>query len=331
MSKQLLAVLHVIVILSACGPASHAPKTATTNRTAYASTNAPVTTTFYDVDSTAIITDSLAGVDSAISLLTLSRNDAGAYLLSPGFYEADFKTYCLQPGTPAPTVSDAYFQAPLTGSRTDIIETILRRSQNEPDLDQKNIQLLLWSVVSRSNFNTLSPRVQATGRRLLNPKQVFELQGGYVALAKSVVSVLPSSTGATTIKQLFEIGAQSYEAYEKLAVLNTPPQPRNTNITRNQWYRQQEGFYVRYLPTGYQQTKIQVYVPKHAAAMDTTASALLFDPVSLVVVAANSNAQRLGIGTAVGDVLRTVIRTIDGKKKRPTKPSATAKPQLPKT
>src|SRR4026208_401837 len=86
------------------------------------------------------------------SLMDLPQTQYGGFVLAPGFYEAEFKTYCLQPGTPDPSQGDAYLQGPVTGYRKDIIESVLLNSRERPELDQKNIQLLLWSVVSRSNF-----------------------------------------------------------------------------------------------------------------------------------------------------------------------------------
>src|SRR5260221_11818284 len=105
------------------------------------------------------------------SLMDLPQAQYGGFVLAPGFYEAEFKTYCLQPGTPDPSQGDAYLQGPLTGYRKDIIESVLLNSREKPDLDQRNIQLLLWSVLRGSNFNSLSNPVQAETLKLLNPIQ----------------------------------------------------------------------------------------------------------------------------------------------------------------
>ena len=117
-----------------------------------------------------------------ISLQDLPQSQHGEIILSEGFYEADFKSYCLQPGTPDPSARDAYLQAPLGGYRKDIVETVLRNSLDRPDLEQRNIQLLLWSVVSGSDYNRLSSSVKATSRQLLTSKQLFALQGGVMGM-----------------------------------------------------------------------------------------------------------------------------------------------------
>jgi hypothetical protein len=248
-----------------------------------------------------------------LSLLDLPRTQDGDYVLVDGYYEADYKSYCLQPGTPSPSDRDAYLMAPLGGYRRDIIETILRNSLKKPDLEQKNIQLLLWSVVSGSNFNKLSFPVQSTAVQLLSPKQIFELKGGVMGLVKTIATTFPETglgTASRDINNLFELGASSYEVYERVAVLRQPSVIRHADYKKDQWYLQPEGYYVRYFPNGYQNVKIQVYVP--GGSVDSSGKKagnyLLFDPVTMMAIPANSNAQRLGIGAPVVDVIRKVIQ-----------------------
>ena len=248
-----------------------------------------------------------------LSLMTLPVSERGEIVLSEGYYEASFQSYCLQPGTPDPGPWDAYLQAPLAGPRSEILETALRNSIDKPWLDQKQIQLLLWSVVSGSNFERLAPSVKHAARQLLTPKQIFELKGGWMGVARTVVQYLPDGSGAGAyqqIRNMFELGQQSYEVYERLAVLRQPSVIRNPDYKRDQWYRHADGYYVRYFPQGYQQVLVQVYVP--AGLLDDrgmmNGTYLLFDPVLQMAVPANSNAQRLGIGAPVTDILRTVIR-----------------------
>lgn len=250
--------------------------------------------------------------------MLLPRTEEGAFVLSPGYYEADFKSYCLQPGTQSPSGHDAYFLARLNGSRKDIIETILRKSQKETHLEQKNIQLLLWSVASRSDFNKLLPDVKSTAAQLLSSKQLFQLQGRMLGVAKTVASTLPSSQNK--LQNLFDLGIGSYEAFERLAVVSGPSKLRQTDFRRDQWYKHENGYYVRYYPNGYQQTKIQVYLPEIILDSDAheKGNPILFDPASMVVVPANSNAQRLGIGGPVREVVKAVIGIIgSGKDKSP--------------
>src|SRR5206468_1480142 len=120
------------------------------------------------------------------SLMDLPQTPDGGFILKPGFYETEFKTYCLEPGTPDPHQGDAYLQGPISGHRKEIVETILLHSRDHQDMDQRNIQLLLWAVVSSSDFNSLSYEVQNDARVLLTPKQIFELQGGVMGVIRNV-------------------------------------------------------------------------------------------------------------------------------------------------
>ena len=45
----------------------------------------------------------IASDKNPASLMELPQTQDGGFVLSPGFYEAEFKTYCLQPGTPDPS------------------------------------------------------------------------------------------------------------------------------------------------------------------------------------------------------------------------------------
>jgi hypothetical protein len=111
------------------------------------------------------------------------------------------------------------------------------------------------------------------------------------------------------MRKLFELGTSSYEAYERLAVLRQPSTISRADYKRDQWYRQDGGYYVRYFPSSYQRIKIHVYVPAGSLDADGKHSGnyLLFDPVTMMAIPANSNAQRLGIGAPVIEVIRKVI------------------------
>ncbi len=251
------------------------------------------------------------------SLMELPGTEEGGFVLAPGYYEADFKSYCLQPGTPDPASHDAYLQAPVQGYRKEIIETILYNSRTNSHLEQKNVQLLLWSVVSGSDYNKHSPAVQSTAAQLLSRKQLFELQGGVMGIVKKVSSNLPS-TGHGEIKRLFEVGYNSYEAYERVAVVRQSSSVHRPDYKIDQWYKQPGNYWVRHFPSGYKNVKIQVYVPDgnidSAGKMD--GEYLVFDPTGMQAVPANSNAQRLGIGGPLLDIVRIIIK-IEKKKDKP--------------
>jgi hypothetical protein len=264
------------------------------------------------------------------SLMELPQTEQGGFVLRPGFYEAEFKTYCLQPGTPDPRQGDAYLQGPVTGYRKDIIQSVLLNSKDARHIDQKNIQLLLWSVVSGSSFNSLSYSVQQDAAQLLTPKQVFELKGGVLGMLKEVSYASGILNANSDIKRLFETGLQSYEAYERIAVRTEPSRVVKKGVKWDQWYTGEEGYYVRYLPESYKKVRIQVYVPE--TLLDSSHKLqneyIVFDPTGQQAIPAFTNAQRLGIGAPVLDILREVIKV----NRQPLPPKKIPeKPNDPKT
>ena len=241
------------------------------------------------------------------SLNNLPTSQYGGFVLSPGYYEAEFKTFCLQPGTPDPSPRDAYLQSPITGYRSDIVQSVLLNSRKRSDLKQRNVQLLLWSVVSNSKYDNLSKDVRADAERLLTSKQIFELKGGWANVVRTVSNNLPSGGG--DFKRILDLGSESYEKIEKIAVLPEPSQVHLPDYKLDQWYRQSDGYYVRYFPVSYKSVRMQVYVPDGLldAEGKVNGEYLVFDPTGSQVIPANSNAQRLGVGGTVIDIIRKVI------------------------
>ena len=244
------------------------------------------------------------------SLMELPQTQYGGFVLKPGFYEAEFKTYCLQPGTPDPRQGDAYLQGPITGYRKDIVQSVLLNSRDKQEIDQRNIQLLLWSVVSGSDFNSLSYSVQTDAMKLLTPKQIFELKGGVIGVIKNVSYSTGLINANNDIRRLFETSIDSYEAYEKIAVRREQSKILKTGVKYDQWYKQKENYYVRYFPESYKKVRIQVYVPEGVVDAENKLNNeyVVFDPTGQQAIPAFTNAQRLGIGSPVIDIVRAIIK-----------------------
>ena len=140
MAKFLLRNFLFVFFLAACSPSSHNVSSShPRNNTPADEFTIPVLAV---TDTTGMDQQDSMLKAKPLSLMELPQSQDGEVILSEGFYEADFKSYCLQPGTPSPSDHDAYRQGPLTAYRRDIVETILRNSLTRPDLEQRNIQLL---------------------------------------------------------------------------------------------------------------------------------------------------------------------------------------------
>ena len=260
------------------------------------------------------------------SLNDLPQTQDGGFVLKPGFYETEFKTYCLQPGTPDPKQGDAYLQGPITGYRKEIVESVLLNSRDKKNIDQRNIQLLLWSIVSRSDYNRLSPAVQMDAMKLLTSKQIFELKGGVVGTIKTFASSTGVLNANSDMKRLFETSVNSYETYENIAVRREQSKIVKQGVKYDQWYKQSENYYVRYFPESYKKVKIQIYVPDGLLDADNKLNGeyVVFDPTGQQAIPAFTNAQRLGIGAPVIDVIRAIIKV--NKKQAPPPKKQTKSP-----
>src|SRR5688572_7502446 len=305
MSASLLKNLCFVILLSSCASSSRIGKQTVSNNA---------------IDTDSSLQPSIASDQKPQSLMDLPQTQNGGFVLAPGFYEAEFKTYCLQPGTPDPSQGDAYIQGAVTGYRKDIIESVLLNSRANPEVDQRNVQLLLWSVVSGSNFNKLSPSVQADAMKLLTPKQVFTLKGGVVGVIKTVSQTTGVFHAHGGIQSLFDNGVSSYEKFEQLAVLREKSQIRKKGVKYDQWYKQEGNYYVRYFPVSYKKVRIQVYVPGDLMDADGKVNGeyIVFDPTGQQAIPAFTNAQRLGIGAPVLDMIRVIIQ-VNNKSSYPRK------------
>ena len=295
MSTSLLKTLSFVLFLGAC---------ATSSRHSTKNTSNP------SPDTSKLDQPLILGDNKPLSLHDLAQTQDGGFVLAPGLYEASFKTYCLQPGTPDPRPQDAYLQGPVMGYRKEIIESILTNSRHKSDVDQRNIQLLLWSVVSGSDFDKLSYRVQADATRLLTPKQIFELRGGVLGAIKEISYASGILNANKDIQRLFEMGTSSYESFERLAVLQQPSQIRKTGVKYDQWYKQKENYYIRYFPESYKKVRMQVYVPDGLLDGEGKVGGeyVVFDPTGQQAIPAYTDAQRLGIGAPVLDIVKVIIQ-----------------------
>ena len=308
MSKNLLNTVWFVILLSSC---------VSTLQNSVQNNNA--------VNTNVALVD-LPSDSKPIPLTDLSRTEDGGFVLTPGYYETEFKTYCLQPGTPDPKQGDAYLQGPITGYRKEIVESVLLNSRDKKNIDQRNIQLLLWSIVSRSDYNRLSPAVQMDAMKLLTPKQIFELKGGVVGTIKTFASSTGVLNANSDMKRLFETSFNSYETYENIAVRREQSKIIKQGVKYDQWYKQSENYYVRYFPESYKKVKIQIYVPDGLLDADNKLNGeyVVFDPTGQQAIPAFTNAQRLGIGAPVIDVIRAIIKV--NKKQAPPPKKHTKNP-----
>jgi hypothetical protein len=282
-----------------------------------------ITTSFADADPRPTEWEGFA-LDPALyrPLLAAPRTEDGGLLLEPGVYAATVRSYCLHTGTHGPGSGDGYLHAPLKGSRSGIVRSILHNSSVHPEIPQEDVQLLVWNVLVGMKPDTFSPDQEAAARKLLSSQELLALRGGALgvipgdALEKVLAGLPPAVQGplraSNELRALFARGGASYEEIERIAVL--PPSGEEGDVPRGRWSRHPGGFFVRYLPEDYRRTRVEVLVlePPSDGRAARTAGAVELMPARAddgqphgaarvyhltggVVMPAQPLAQRLGI------------------------------------
>jgi hypothetical protein len=258
----------------------------------------PITTNFKD---DVIMEGSLPetfGDDKVFTPLQhMARTESGGFRLCPGYYEMTNMSYCLKAGTHGPSNGDGYMFAPTEGKMEDIVNSILvNHATKHPEISQQDVQVLLWAIIARSKFKDLSGRLKLVSSKLLTPDQIVKLNGGYVetiggeALNKGLIDMPPAVRAVmeaeNQIRRLVEKGSDSYEDFEKFAILAGMAVNDHPHVKRGMWSLHPDGYYIRYFPSGYSRTKVQVYVPAGKGQ-------LVYNAIGTIACPANTGAQRL--------------------------------------
>jgi hypothetical protein len=254
----------------------------------------PITTNFKDVNLDGKLDPSVGENETYKPLHSMQKNDDGEYVLTPGYYQITNLSYCLKAGTNGPAKGDAYGLAFLEGKMDDIVEVILVKSQqmwreNMKDslqgvaatlasnvfrLTQKDVQLLLWGIIAKTNFEDMAGRTKAVALALLTADQILKLNGGAIktvtnfatdkGLVNKPVWMQKIEEAEHNLRSLYARGDATYEDFERLAVLAGMASEPNP-VESGTWFKHDD-FFVRFEPQGYPRTTIKVYVPEGKTA-----------------------------------------------------------------
>ncbi len=259
----------------------------------------PITTSLPDAKWGDSSKDGFTPREPERSLMTLQRTPNGGFVLQPGYYMLVDQSYCLHAGTHGPGGGDGYLYAPPKGPAEDAVMSIVRNSVNRPAIPQHDIQLLLWAIIARAKFEDLSSELKATASQLLTPRQL-------AGLNRSALDALSGGTGIpgvdvpAPLRQVMQAEADlrrmlttpgaSYADMERVAVLAgaAPEGPGSREVPSGRWSLHPDGYYVRYIPSGYTTTRVEIWVPQGSPAVGKE-----YDPATHIAVPGNTARQRL--------------------------------------
>ena len=260
----------------------------------------PITTSLSDAVWGDASKDGFTPRSATASLMTLQRTPNGGFVLAPGHYAIQAQSYCLKAGTHGPGGGDGYLYAPPKGPAEDAVMSIVRNSVNRPEIEQQKIQQLLWAIIARAKFEDLAPELKATASQLLTPRQLATLNRGALdiisgpvlqnALAQAPPAVRQVLQAEAQLRQMLTTPGTSFAEMERVAVLSgmAPRGEGSRDVPSGRWSLHPDGYYVRYLPSGYSSTRVEIWVPQGSPSVGKE-----FDPATHIAVPGNTARQRL--------------------------------------
>lgn len=234
------------------------------------------------------------------AISTLDRSPNGGFVLRDGGWTYVSQSYCLKAGTHGPGDGDGYLYAPPKGPCESQVMAVVRNSVSHPDIPQQKIQVLLWGIIARTKISDMSRDIQSVAAKLLTPKQILDLNGGALGLLTDDKIGGAFLKEPPLLRQIYEAEAKlrnlltspdsTFEQLERVAVLNGPLalQKDSKVVPSGRWSQHPDGYWIRYVPSGYSRTEVTVWVPKGSPAVGKE-----FDPATHIAVPGNTGRQRL--------------------------------------
>lgn len=214
----------------------------------------------------------------------LPRGLQGGFLLMPGVWEMEVRSYCLQSGTHAPSRGTGHSYAPLKGPKADIVRHVLQSSALHPEIPQRDVQVLLWAILARTPITKMPRGYQLTAAKLLTPKELLALEGSVLEVLTPIAREKALATLPASARRVFEAENQlrekltqateaPFEELERIAVLAgvAPAEPGGRLVPRGRWSYHPDGYFIRYFASSYTQLKVQVYVPDQPFTLERDA------------------------------------------------------------
>ena len=206
-------------------------------------------------------------------LLSQPRAGDGEFVLRPGAYAFDAESYCLHIATRGPVTGDGFLNAPLEGPRAGVVRSILKNAAAHPGIAQRDIQVLLWSILARVEVNELNPRLRAIAAQLLTRQELRSVSDSFWDLldtpaGRRAVRELPQPVQRALsterrVRDLVRKHNYTYEQLERIAMTPAAMLPKDDleQVPRGRWMHHPDGFLIRYVSKGYPSTRVEISVP----------------------------------------------------------------------
>ncbi|NDD31212.1 MAG: hypothetical protein EB084_23425 [Proteobacteria bacterium] len=205
----------------------------------------------------------------------MPRGIDGEMMLGPGAYDLWAQSYCLTPGghRPGGGRGDGYVFAPAKGKGASTVDTILRNAWMHPEIDQHDIQVLLWALIAQTPFNQLDPKLQHVAETLLSKK---DLDAMHQAANMNQIGEILSQASAylpgpvqqilnaeSTLRGMLSGALPAYNEIESIAVAvgEATHMDGDREIPTGRWSYNPNGYFISFFPEGYTQTLIEVVNP----------------------------------------------------------------------
>jgi len=261
---------------------------------------APISTSIKDAIWGDSSTDGFTPPMAVKDLTGLPRSKEGGFVLAEGYYRMHAQSYCLHAGTYGPGGGDGYLLGPVKGSAKDAVTSILRNSVAHPEIQQRDIQMLLWAIVARAKFEDLDMRLKGVAAQLLTQKQLLSLNRSALSVLtnpqlNAITGGMPGPVrtvveAESRLRGLLTTPGSSYSEIERVAVLGgvAPRGPGSIDVPATRWSLHPDGYWVRYKPNGYSNTWVEIWVPKGGKGKGK-----VYDPGTAIAVPVNTSRQRL--------------------------------------
>ena len=188
-----------------------------------------------------------------------------SFNLKPGYYRGTIRSYCMHAGAYSPTKGNGYQIAQLKGARADLISAILSRSPEHAQIEQSDVQRLIWGIEAGAKFSSYPVNYQIRIKPLLTEKDIALMEANVNGLVKTIIPGKAKDlvNMYSSLRTALYSEQSTYEDIERIAVQTGIPPfgPGDKEIGVGMWSSIGNGFYLRAYPRGYTTVDIELYRP----------------------------------------------------------------------